>query len=154
MKFVLLLASSLVLLCAQPGRDNLPYRQPATVHAIIDYFELDATQASDFNDLVIDQREQMVRIDLALRHLEAAVTRSARSAYPNPTSIGNLVLEQRALRTRANEIRANSAAAFRALLDETQDERYQALMQAAEVQPLLAAFKSLQVPLGETDTRD
>lgn len=132
----------LLLLFHSPAARADEPQAPEPVRVVVAVLELSEDQVQAFVAMIAG-REAAVRPaaeQLRLRH--EALGQLLQTPAPDPAAVGTLVLEIRAIEAEIGRVAQSAAAQFEQVLTPDQRERLMHLRQAAQVCPVLPAFKA------------
>ncbi len=122
--------------------------------AVTRFLELDTAQVDTFAALLDDRAlaADPLRADLAA--IEEALRDEIESDAPDPTTIGDLVLERHALHEALAAVQRTFVDGFMAMLDEDQSRRLDLVRAAKRVRPVIPAFERFGLLLPPPPTED
>jgi len=109
--------------------------------AVARFLELDAAQVDTFVALLDDRSMAADPLRAALEAVEEALRDEIESETPDPTTIGDLVLERHALHEALADVQRTFVDAFAAMLDGDQSRRLDLVRAAKRVRPVIPAFE-------------
>ena len=131
-----------IILLSKPVRaaeDAVP--QPIVVVATV--LQLSEAQVQTLIH-AIQAREEAIRpIGEALHKDHEALEALLATSAPDPAAVGRLILDIRGRERQVSDLAKSAAASFAESLTSEQRQRLQAIAQAAEVAPVVPAFKAV-----------
>lgn len=113
---------------------------------VADYLELTEEQRDAWRELITQFHETVTPIMEEIKSLEQELASALGSdAEPDPTYIGQLVIQIHTLREEVRMHRENYQEGFLNLLTEEQVAKYEAVLDAFALQPLFPAFRITQL---------
>lgn len=116
----------------------------APLGAITEYLDLTAEQKDAWSAIFRDTAAKVHPLREQLRAKEQALRELLASAAPDPAAVGTLVLEGKGLRDQIAALEDAKSAALLATLTPDQVAKVDAVAAAAELCPLVPAFKAIR----------
>lgn len=138
----------LLLALAMPAaaQEKPPERDPGPIvngarHLVIEFLNLDENQAAAWDLLWTDHRaaEEPLRQEIAA--VQAMIEDLFATGAPDPTELGLLMIDRRALGEALADVHAVYAEGFELLLDEEQANRLREIRVAERIQGFIPAFQ-------------
>jgi len=120
--------------------------------AVVHFLALDEAQTETFRTLLEDRAAAGTPIRESILEVDMAIREQLESTDPDPTTVGELVIERHALRVDLADVHATFVDGFEAILNEEQTTDLARLRDAKRLQRILPAFErfGLLVP-GDQD---
>lgn len=118
---------------------------PHAVAPVAAFLELDEVQTVMLVQLLQQRRIAAEPYALELKRREAALAVLLQSVHPDPSLVGQIVLEIRQLHRAVAGIQIEFLVRFRGLLDQEQLQRLAFIRAAVAVQPVIPAFVGLHL---------
>lgn len=117
---------------------------PPPLQLVAQFLQLSPAQIQEFVQLL--QARQSLAVPLLQQIQQASVQLKALlNAGGNPSVIGALVLQIHALQQQVAHVQQDFLSKFVSLLDPDQQQRFEAVRIAAQLQPILPAFQALNL---------
>ncbi len=148
MKKALIVLFALATVCPVLAQEQPEGPPPAAIAAhrqVSTFLELTEEQVASWNEMNLIHREAELPVKETLRQFEAELLEMVNSEDPDPTVVGELVLEIAGLRADLREIHVIYHEGFMGLLDEEQGGRVGFIARADKVQPIIPAFKLFEL---------
>lgn len=146
MKRALGIALALVFLAfplwAQENQE-LPF--PHAREAVARFLELTPEQVTQWEALLSTLRNTVAPLQEQLRNLEGQLAELLKQENPDPAAVGALVLQLKEVREGIGQAHREYVNGFEAMLNREQTARLHFIRQAERVQPLIPAFKAVQL---------
>jgi len=113
---------------------------PRAQEAVARFLQMTPDQVQAWNDLLAAREAGVAPLREELRTVEAELKALLDGDSPDPTAVGTLVLEGKALREGIGDFHRAYVDGFEALLAEEQRGRLTAIRRAERLQPLFPAF--------------
>jgi Spy/CpxP family protein refolding chaperone len=128
-----------------PPQDGPPPILQAAHHQVVRFLQLDEDQIAAWDALILihHDAEQPIREDIAAA--DEALRVLLEDPEADPEAVGDLVLERRELMQELAEVHRVYLEGFIVLLDDEQQARIGFIKRADEVQPIIPAFKALEL---------
>lgn len=126
---------------AAPGLELPPPGGPRPLGVVVEFLDLDATQAETLETLLDERKAAVAPLLQQIRQLRGALDELLDDPDAAPAAVGQLVLQ---IRNRREEIRATEEELVEQLepsLDETQLEKLERARHAADLRPVLRALE-------------
>ena len=136
-----LLIGSLGILAQEPDR------APNPMQILNHFFQFDEDQGTQLQVLFEARQADQLPIFEAIRETKVALREEISSEAPDATIIGELILEEKALKEQVRAIYEGFSASFGELLTEEQTQKYFALVRAERLIPVVKAAKAVNLPL-------
>ncbi len=108
------------------------------------FLELDEIQVEDWKTLIEQRRADATLLEEQARDVQEQLKAEFETGSPNPTTVGELVIERRAIAENLAALKRDYLETFRTdILTENQVQRLDFLRRADRVQPLIPAAKRL-----------
>ena len=117
----------------------------AAHNGVVAYLHLSDEQIVDWNEIYRIHRDAEQPIKEDIRAVQEEIEALFEGGDPDPTALGNLMIERRELGEDLIEVHVIYHEAFVALLDETQFRRLRFIARADDVQRLIPAFKLFEL---------
>lgn len=138
----LALAAFALPVAAQEGPPPGPFVDEA-FRGVAAFLQLDESQAAAWTALLEDRGAAARPLHDAAAAVQAELEALLATADPDPTAVGELVLERRSLGEQLAEVNQTYVAGFEALLSEDQTARLGFVRRAARVRPVIPAFERM-----------
>ncbi len=109
--------------------------------AVVRFLDLDPAQVDTFAALLDDRTLAADPLRADLEVVEQALRDEIESAEPDPTTIGDLVLERHAVHEALADVQRTFVDGFTAMLDTDQTRRLDLVRAAKRVRPVIPAFE-------------
>lgn len=114
---------------------------PKAREAVARFLQLTPDQMEEWNGLLAARQALVQPLREELRDVEGELKELLDGDNPDPTAIGTLVLEGKALREAIGDANRDYVEGFEAMLTEEQRGRLTAIRRAERLQPLFPAFR-------------
>lgn len=122
-----------------------PPAMEAAHNAVAHFLQLDENQVAAWDELYADHKAAEQPIQEAIAELQAQLDELFAEEAPDPTTIGELVLQRRDLGEELAQIHIDYNEAFAGLLSEEQANRLKFIRRANDVQRFIPAFKAFEL---------
>jgi hypothetical protein len=142
--FIALVALTLAapVLAQEPAPDELPPLGEAARNGVITFLQLTDDQIADWEALLDTRELAMEPIRADIQAVEAAIQEQFDSGAPDALTVGELVIERRALSEEWSAVHMTYVEDFEALLDDIQLADLQFLRRAERAQIFIPAFRT------------
>ena len=148
MKNALIILFVLAAVCPVLAQDVPEGPPPAVIAAhnqVVAFLQLTEEQVASWDEIYMIHREAELPVKEDMRQLEAELFELVNAEDPDPTVVGELVLEIADLREVLREIHLIYHEGFMLLLEEEQAGRLGFIARADKVQPVIPAFKLFEL---------
>jgi len=135
------LFAMIALVAPAAAAEESPLPQPIVVVASV--LQLSEGQVQTMVEIIQTREAAMRPIAEGVQKDREALEALLATTSPDPAAVGTLVVRIRAGERNASEVAQKAAASFAETLTEEQREKLQFLAQAANVAPVLPAFKAV-----------
>jgi uncharacterized membrane protein len=137
MKPILIAAALAALACAQPASDPQPPTPPAVV---AQFLGLSDAQTTRFQQLLQAVRAAVPPLAQQAAAQQQALEQLLTAAQPDPAAVGRALLAIRAIQNQIQQAVQTYRGSFTALLTADQQQKLQAVTQAAQLIPAVQVF--------------
>ena len=116
-----------------------------SLRVVAAFLELTPEQVSSLTTLLQERHQAIVPLLQEIHTRQQQIADQLQSGAPDPTVIGNLVIEIHQFLQQVYQAQATFMQGFLNLLNDEQRRRYEALRLAEQLQPLLPAFRTLRL---------
>ena len=142
---IALIALALVTPVAAQGVEEPPPIVEAAHNQVAGFLQLRGEQIASWDAIYRIHREAERPLQDEAAAVQAEIDALFETGDPDPTSLGELVIERHALGEALQEVHLVYHEAFVALLDTGQARRLGFIARADEVQPIIPAFKLFEL---------
>jgi len=114
---------------------------PKAQEVVARFLQLTPDQVQDWNELLAAREASILPLRDELRDVEIELKELLDGENPDPTAVGTLVLQGKALREAIADVHRDYVDDFEGLLVEEQRQRLSAIRHAERLQPLFPAFR-------------
>ncbi len=146
MKRVLIVLAILALTLPAAAQSLDANQGPGPAEQIVVHFlQLAPEQVDAWHGVATARREAAEPLQDAIADVQAQLDELFAEEEPDPTQVGELVLERRDLVGQLVDVDRSYVEAFEALLDETQMNRLRLVRGAAAVEDVIPAFQKVEL---------
>jgi len=147
MKRLLVLAILFAVAAPVAAQDDSEEQQPQRRNPfkmIVRFLELDEFQVEEWKTLIEQRRADATLLEEQAREVQERLKAEFETGSPDPTAVGELVIERRVIAENLVSLKRDYLETFRTeILTENQVQRLNFLHRADRVQPLIPAAKRL-----------
>jgi Spy/CpxP family protein refolding chaperone len=115
--------------------------QERGMEAVVRFLQLTPEQVEQWQGLLEAQETALTPLREQLRETERQLAELLKGENPDPTAVGNLVLQGKALREQMGDVHRAYLEDFEGLLTPEQSQRLGGITRAERLEPLFPAFR-------------
>ena len=141
--FLVISTSAMGLFAQEPP----PNRGPEPGQILGRFFGFDEAQITTLQALFETRRTSLQPIEEEVQITNQALRDLLNGENPDPTAVGELVIQEKALREQVGSVFQTFTEGFSEMLTEEQSQKYAALSKAERLIPVVEAAHAIKLPL-------